>query len=153
MSADDVLRGAYDEARDVEAAIDFMRGCPFVDTRRVSIGGHSVGGIVTVIAAARRRDIAAVVSAAGGITWTQDGVQQGYPAVKALWRVEAPKLTAPVLLLYGRFDTVVPPELGSDLAALLNARGANVTFDVYPGDHGAFPVASIIAFLDQNAGK
>ncbi len=77
LHAADVIKGAYDEAADVEAALDFVKACPFVDPARVALGGHSVGGIVTVVAAGRRPDAAAVVTINAGITWTLDACRKG----------------------------------------------------------------------------
>ena len=144
----DVIDGAYDEARDVHAAVEYVAGCPFVDARRIAIGGHSVGGLVSVIAAAKNSDLAGVVSVNGGITWTQNGIQRGFPAVSAVWRGEAEHLTMPVLLLHGQDDTVVTPELSRELAELLRKRGAPVTLKIFPGDHSVFPIDEVVRFLD-----
>jgi dipeptidyl aminopeptidase/acylaminoacyl peptidase len=121
-----------------------------VDGRRIGIGGHSVGGLVTVIAATKRPDVAGVLSINGGITWIQTGVQEGYPAVSAVWRAEAKGLSAPILLLHGRDDAVVTPELSRELAGLLERRGVQVTFKLYPGGHHSFPIDEILRFLDDN---
>ncbi len=144
----DVINGAYDEARDVQSGVKYLTGCPFVDGRRIAIGGQSVGGLVSVIAAAKNSDLAAVVSVNSGITWTQNGIQQGFPAVSAVWRAEAEHLTVPVLLLHGQDDTVVTPELSRELAKLLRQRGAPVTLKIFPGGHSVFPIDEVIRFLD-----
>ena len=145
----DVINGAYDEARDVHAAVEYLAGCPFVDGRRIAIGGHSVGGLVSVIAsAAKNSNLAAVVSVNGGITWTQNGIQRGFPAVSAVWRAEVEHLTMPVLLLHAQDDTVVSPELSRELAELLRQRGAPVTLKIFPGDHSVFPIEEVVRFLD-----
>ena len=144
----DVISGAYDEARDVQAAVEYLAGCPFVDARRIAIGGHSVGGLVSVIAAAKNAELAAVISVNGGITWTQNGIQRGFPAVSAVWRAEAAHLAMPVLLLHGRDDKVVTPELSRELAELLRQRGAPVTLKIFPGDHSVFPIDEVVRFLD-----
>ena len=143
-----MISGAYDEARDVQSAVEYLMGCPFVDGRRIAIGGHSVGGLVSVITAAKNSDLAAVVSVNGGITWTQNGIQRGFPAVSAVWRAEAERLAIPVLLLHGRGDTIVTPELSSELADLLQHRASPVTLKIYQGDHYVFPIDEIVRFLD-----
>jgi len=145
----DVINGAYEEARDVEAAVEYLADCSFVDRRRIAIGGHSVGGLVSVIAAAKQSGLAAVVSVNGGITWTQNGIQQGFPAVGAVWRAEAEHLTAPLLLLHGQDDTVVTPQLSRELAELLQQRSAPVTLKIFPGDHSVFPIDEVVKFLDE----
>ena len=145
----DVINGAYDEARDVHAAVEYLASCPFVDGRRIAIGGHSVGGLVSVIAAAKNSNLAAVVSVNGGITWTQNGIQRGFPAVSAVWRAEAEHLTMPVLLLHGQDDKVVTPELSRELADLLRQRAAPVTLKIFPGDHSVFPIDEVVRFFDE----
>jgi dipeptidyl aminopeptidase/acylaminoacyl peptidase len=150
LRASDVIYGAYEEAKDVQAAVEYLRGCSFVDGRRIAIGGHSVGGLVTVIAATKRPDVAGLVSINGGITWIQNGVQEGYPAVSAVWRAEAKRLSAPTLLLHGRDDAVVTPELSRELASLLQRRAVQVTLKLYPGGHHSFPIDEIVRFLDEN---
>ena len=148
-----VIHGAYEEAKDVQAAIQYLQGCSFVDGRRIAIGGHSVGGLVTVIAATRLPDVAGVVSINGGITWLQNGVQEGYPAVRTVWRTEAKRLTAPILLLHGRDDAIVTPVLSHDLAGLLQQYGVPVTLKLYEGGHNFFPIDEIVRFLDANVKK
>lgn len=149
-TAADVIRGAYEEARDVQAAFEWLRAQPFVDPNRIAIGGHSVGGLVSVIAASKCAGVAAVVSVNGGITWVRDGVQEGYPAVRAVWREEADRLRGPVLLLYGTRDEVVPPWLGAELAELLQQRSCPVALRLYDGPHLVFPVEEIVRFLSEN---
>jgi dipeptidyl aminopeptidase/acylaminoacyl peptidase len=149
LNVSGVINGAYDEARDVQSAVEYLNGCPFVDGRRIAIGGHSVGGLISIIAAAKNSQLASVVSVNGGITWTENGVQRGYPAVSAVWRAEAEHLTMPVLLLHGESDTVVTPELSRELAELLRQRGAPVSLKIFPGDHSVFPTDEVVRFLDD----
>ncbi len=148
LTVSQVITGAYDEAHDVRSAVEYLKGCPFVDPERIAMGGHSLGGLVTVIAAAKQSDLAAVVSISGGITWTQNGIEQGFPAVRSVWHREAEYLSAPILLLHGRDDAVITPELSRELARLLQDRGAPVTLKIYPGDHYKIPVDEIAKFLD-----
>jgi dipeptidyl aminopeptidase/acylaminoacyl peptidase len=148
LRVSDVISGAYNEARDVQSAVGYLRGCPFVDPQRIVIGGHSLGGLVAVITAAKHPDLAGIVSINGGITWTQNGIEQGFPAVSAVWRAEAAHLSTPVLLLHGRDDAVVTPELSRELAGLLQDRAAPVTLKIYPGDHYTIPIGEILKFLD-----
>ena len=148
LNVSDVIDGAYDEARDVQSAVEYLTGCPFVDAKRIVVGGHSVGSLVSVIAAAKNSQLAALVSVNGGISWIQNGMQRGFPAVSAVWRAEAGFLTAPVLLLHAQDDTVVTPELSRELAELLRQRGAPVRLKIFPGDHSVFPVDEVLRFLD-----
>jgi dipeptidyl aminopeptidase/acylaminoacyl peptidase len=68
--------------------------------------------------------------------------------VSNVWRAEAENLLAPVLLLHGRDDTVVTPELSRELAGFLEARAAPVTLKIYPGGHHTIPIDEIVRFLD-----
>lgn len=149
LNVSDVINGAYDEARDVQSAVEYLKGCPFVDGNRIAIGGHSAGGLISIIAAAKNPQLACVVSVNGGVSWTQNGMQRGYPAVSAVWRAEAEHLTMPVLLLHAESDTIVTPELSRELAELLRQRSAQVTLKLFPGDHSVYPADEIIQFLDR----
>ena len=44
--------GFYGEVTDLLAAIDFVRGLPYVDEERVFLGGHSTGGTLALLAVA-----------------------------------------------------------------------------------------------------
>src|SRR5262245_29610445 len=62
--ASDIMRGAEAETGDVIAALDYLRGQPYVDRDRVAVGGHSLGGFVSVMAATRDPRFAALISMA-----------------------------------------------------------------------------------------
>lgn len=53
------------ETDDVLAAVEYLRGVPFADARRLAIVGWSVGGIVTMLALKRSSAFAAAVNQAG----------------------------------------------------------------------------------------
>jgi dienelactone hydrolase len=50
---------------DYESAFDFLKGRPEIDNGRIGLEGHSEGGIIVFMIAARRPDVAFVVSLAG----------------------------------------------------------------------------------------
>lgn len=54
-----------DFARDAEAAFDFVRNHEGIDPKRVGLVGHSEGGLIAPMVAARRADVAFVVLLAG----------------------------------------------------------------------------------------
>src|SRR5258708_35514239 len=60
------MRGAEEETGDVIAALDYLVGLPYVDKERVGVGGVSLGGLVSVMAAARDPRFKALISMAGG---------------------------------------------------------------------------------------
>jgi dipeptidyl aminopeptidase/acylaminoacyl peptidase len=51
-------------AEDLESAFDWLRRCPGIDPRRIALIGHSVGAAAALLVAARRGEVAAVVSLA-----------------------------------------------------------------------------------------
>ncbi|MCC6525958.1 MAG: alpha/beta fold hydrolase [Polyangiaceae bacterium] len=52
-------------ATDVEAGLAFLKTQPDVDPKRLGLVGHSEGGIIAAVVAARSKDVAFVVSLAG----------------------------------------------------------------------------------------
>lgn len=56
---------SMDFANDAEASFAFLRGRREVDPRRVGLVGHSEGGLIAPIIAARNRDVAFIVLLAG----------------------------------------------------------------------------------------
>jgi dipeptidyl aminopeptidase/acylaminoacyl peptidase len=150
LSVDQFERLLYEEATDVMAAFAFLSECPFVDPRRVAIGGHSTGGFITVVAAARLPNVAAVANINGGISWSQGGVQHGWPATKAMFVREAPKIRAPVFVLLGSRDDQLPPDIGLTLAEALRRQGGPVEVRVYVGGHVDWPVDELVKFLNKH---
>lgn len=150
LSVDQFERLLYEEATDVMAAFTFLGECPFVDPRRVAIGGHSTGGFITVVAAARLPNAAAVTNINGGISWIQGGVQHGWPVTRAMFVREAPKIKAPVLVLLGSRDEQLPPDIGLTLAEALRRQGSPVEVRVYMGGHVDWPVDALVEFLDKH---
>jgi uncharacterized protein len=62
-----VYKGAttFDFASDAEAAVRFLRSRPEVDTRRIGIIGHSEGGLIAPLVAARDPELDFIVMLAG----------------------------------------------------------------------------------------
>ncbi len=54
-----------DFADDAQAGVDYLKTRPEVDARRIGLIGHSEGGVIAPIVAARDRDVAFVVMMAG----------------------------------------------------------------------------------------
>jgi dienelactone hydrolase len=61
-----------DHLQDVLAALDFLKGLPQVDHRRIAVAGHSFGGQLTILAAERDNAIrAAVAFGAAAASWNR----------------------------------------------------------------------------------
>jgi fermentation-respiration switch protein FrsA (DUF1100 family) len=66
-----------DFATDVEAAVAYLKTRPEVDPHRIGLAGHSEGGIIAPMVAARNRDVAFIVMMAGsGVSGDQIVVAQ-----------------------------------------------------------------------------
>jgi dienelactone hydrolase len=162
-TAADVMRGAEAEADDVIAALDYLRELPFVDKECVAVGGVSLGGLVTIIAAAREPRFRAVISMAGGYRQTEreGGADEAWPLVEAAWKKAAVTITAPTLILWSQNDMQVHLDVGRALERELRKAGKEVERKVYPGfeDNGhrlfsspkGFPVfvPDVVRFLDE----
>ena len=126
------------DAGDLLAAVEHMRAQPFVDGERIAVGGHSLGGLIAVLAASREPRIRAVVSLAGGWTWHENGQPTAGSYVGTAWRDAARSITSPVLIMWSKNDTTLAPDVGRDLERHLQRAGRPVTFVLYPpfGDNG-----------------
>jgi len=59
----------FDFATDAEAALDFLKSRPEIDTAKLGLIGHSEGGIIAPIIASKRKDVDFIVLMAGtGVT-------------------------------------------------------------------------------------
>ena len=141
---------------DVLAGLAFLKTTPGVDTRRVAIAGHSFGGQLTLLAAARDATLrAAVTFAAAAQRW--DGSQE----LRETLVTAARNIQAPVLLMHAANDYSTQP---ARVMAAERAR-AHKTFEmkIYPAvgttaaeGHGAVytDVAAwegdVFRFLDEH---
>lgn len=156
----EVARG---EVNDVLNAMDWARAMRFVDPQRVVMWGHSHGGCIALLAAARRPEIKAVVTIGAPVEladchrhWVR--TVELVPALKPLvglslpiggtpeqvpqeWKIRSPlyvadRIKCPVLLVQGGRDDAVPPDQARRMAAALQAAGnrhARVLFDADAG--------------------
>src|SRR5262249_36954809 len=83
-----------DFADDVEAGVAFLKSRPDIDPRQIGLIGHSEGGVIAPIVAARSPDVAFIVLLAGtGLTGEQILYLQGQAILKGMG-VSAPQLLA-----------------------------------------------------------
>ncbi len=139
--ASDVMRGAEEEAGDVVAALEYLQTLPSVDPERISVGGVSLGGLVSIMAASRDARFKAVISMAGGYRQGgQGGVDEAWPLVQGVWKNGAQKIQAPVLILCSKNDMIIDEGEGRQLEKELRRTGKSVEMKVYPAfrDNGHF---------------
>jgi len=139
--ASDVMRGAEEEAGDVVAALEYLQTLPSVDPERISVGGVSLGGLVSIMAASRDARFKAVISMAGGYRQGgQDGVDEAWPLVQGVWKNGAQKIRASVLILWSKNDMMIDEDEGRQLEKELRRTGKSVEMKVYPAfrDNGHF---------------
>jgi len=166
QSAYAVYSSIQTDATDLLAAVEYLRTRSFVDPDRVAVGGHSVGGIVSVLAGARDPKLRAVISLAGGFAW-RDNLrgETSTPFVDSAWKESARTMTAPVLILWSKNDTLLEVDVGRDLEKRLRAAGKRVEMIVYPpyGQNGHFMFnrangtsvfsAGLLRFLNDNTAR
>lgn len=89
---------------DALGAIEYIRGRPDVDPSRVAVYGHSQGGMLSILAAARNTGIQAIVaSAPGAVNWASG------PELREMLRTAAKSARAPVFFLQAANDHDLTP--------------------------------------------
>lgn len=141
-----------------------------VDGRRLIIRGSSAGGFTTLCALAFHDDFACGASLYGiGDLQTLaadthkfeahylDRLIGPWPAARELYLARSPlhhleRLNAPLLLLQGADDAVVPPAQSRRMHAALKAKGVPVAYLEFAGEqHGFRDAANIVRALQAEA--
>ena len=147
----------FPEVADVMATLDHLVAAGIADPARVAIEGWSWGGYVALLAAGLHPDRWAAVI--GGIPVCDSvlthedcsppqraydvAIMGGTPTeLMDLYAQRSPstyadRVSAPVLLIAGQFDSACPIRQVRYYAGLLEARGASVTTHVYDAGHHA----------------
>ena len=113
------------ELSDAAAALNFLRGLPEVDARKVAIVAHSFGGSLTILQAERVPDLRAVVIfSAAGYSWDQSA------ELRARLLAAMAHIRAPVFLIHAANDYSVSP--GNALDARLAQLGKPHQLKIYP---------------------
>jgi dienelactone hydrolase len=132
-SAAEVMRGAEEETGDVIAALDYLSGLPYVDKERVGVGGVSLGGLVSVMAAARDPRFKALISMAGGYRQSgYRGADEAWGPLQGIWEESARRIHVPVLILWSKNDMLLERDVGRELEKDLRLAGKRVEMTVYP---------------------
>lgn len=168
------------DVEDTIAAIEFLKTLDYVDSDRIGVYGGSHGGYIALMCA-WKTDVKAVVEAAGFCDlgsmadtlltrrgeWynimidfyggTPDEVPEQYQKYSPCGHVEA--FTAPVFIIHGKMDNVVPAEHAYRLQELLELY--KKPYEIYlseTGEHGFYHKKSketetvwelIFAFFDK----
>ena len=93
-----------DHLADALAGLAFLRKLPEVDRGRVAVVGHSFGGSLGLLVAARDKSLRAVVNFAGAA-----GSWEGSAELQETLIAAVDRLTAPVLFVYAANDFSVAP--------------------------------------------
>jgi len=114
-----------EELNDELSGLTFLRSLPGVDSRRVSVVGHSFGGPLALLLAERDPSLRAVVSFGGAAaSWPRSS----YLRERLLGAVK--KLTTPVFFIYAANDYSITP--GEVLDAELARLGKVHRLKVFP---------------------
>lgn len=162
-------------AEDLEHALSWLKWQPGVDSRRIGLVGHSVGGAAALLAASRRDDLVAVVCIAAFAhpktvmrrllaAWRVPYVPFGWYILQYVQHVIghrfddiAPlntigRLRCPVLLVHGSEDATVPVAEAQALYA--RHCGAADRLLVVKGSHDSYEdlerqIGDLTGFLDE----
>ena len=175
-SDDDTFSSLPRFAEDLEHAVDWLRARPEVDARRIGLLGHSVGAGAALLVAARRHDVAAVVSLSAfahpagmmrrwlrwkGIpyrpfgwyvlAYVQHVIGHRFDDIAPLRTIA--DVACPVLLVHGTEDDIVPVNDAHEILAA--ARPGQARLLLIPGKHDDFtdidgPLAEVVDFLDKS---
>ena len=115
---------------DVQAAVNYLKAQPFVQSDRIGIVGFCFGGRVSYLAACNVSDLKATVVYYGGRIMGALG--DGASPFE-----QTSKITSPVLGLFGEEDQNPSPEDVAKIDAELTRLGKDHEFHTYPGcGHG-----------------
>ena len=116
---------------DVQAAVDYLKAQPFVQSDKIGIVGFCFGGRVSYLAACTVSGLSAAVVYYGGGIMNALGGDGPSPFD------QTGNITAPVLGLFGEEDGNPTPADVNQIDAALTAAGKTHEFHMYPGcGHG-----------------
>ena len=145
-----------DHLQDVLAAMSFLKDLAYVDTRRVAVAGHSLGGQLTLLGASRDHTVrAAVTFGAAAASWDAS------PELRDRLIEAVRELTMPVMLIQAANDYSLSPSSAMD--GELSRLSKPHLRKIYPAFGGTqihghnflyFDIArweqDVFAFLDAN---
>jgi dipeptidyl aminopeptidase/acylaminoacyl peptidase len=160
---------------DVEDGADALVKAGMVDARRICIMGASYGGYAALAGATVTPDRYACAVSVNGVSDPErmlsdaKGSYLGKRGMAAEWwsksmgdakhlhtvspKAQAAKARAPILIIHGTEDTVVPVEQSRRMTATLKAAGKNVTYVELKGDDHWLSSASMRTQMLQEVEK
>lgn len=158
-----IVEVAAGEVRDVLNVLPLLARVPGIDARKVAIVGVSHGALISALAAAREPEVDAVVTADGVMDiygWWRHLQQKGISGRDDLSRRiygngpehkpmafsarhalnQIPNLKAPVFIVQGGRDDIVPVEQAITFKAHLDRAGHPAALNIYPHCRHAFLV-------------
>jgi dipeptidyl aminopeptidase/acylaminoacyl peptidase len=156
------------DVQDCVAAAEFLVNRGDVDGDRLMIRGGSAGGF-TVLAALADHDVFAVGASRYGVADLAalaadthkfesrylDTLVGRWPEDEAIYRERAPinrvdRFSAPMIVLQGDEDPIVPPNQSEMIVAALEQRGIPVCYRLFSGEqHGFRRAENVVAALES----
>jgi dipeptidyl aminopeptidase/acylaminoacyl peptidase len=155
------------DVEDVIAAACFLADTGRIDPRRIAIRGGSAGGF-TVMAALSQSDVFTAGADFYGVADLEalardthkfesrylDGLIGPWPEAKAIYDARSPinhlaGFTAPLLILQGAEDPIVPPNQAHMIRDALKAKGVPVAYVEFPGEGHGFRRAENIVRANE----
>lgn len=120
---------------DVQAAVDFLAAHPAVAGRPVGVTGFCMGGQYAILAACTGTGLAACAPFYGMLAYPddRDRAKKPHSALDV-----APRLSCPLLGLYGEEDALIPLEQVEAFRERAAASGQPAEIVLYPGAGHAF---------------
>lgn len=144
----------YDEVDDVLAAVDFLSKQPFVDKRNIFVAGHSIGGVLTLLAAEASDKFRAAASFSGSPD-QKLLLQFGFPKDQIPFDQTDPRefqmrsplayassLKVPTRIYYGGYEKIFDATSRKTAEIARNAK-LDVQAIVTPGNHESHVYSSV----------
>lgn len=147
-------------AQDLQAAVQYMQGKPFVDGKRIVLLGQSTGGhSVIATGSLNLPGVVGVVNFAGGRGSTAPDVVRDADSLVESYRVFGKTFKVPTIWLYSENDHYFGPALARKFLTAFQEGGAEVDFVSLPASgedgHSSFLrardnwVESVLEFLKR----
>ena len=114
------------------AAIEWLKRRPEAKRDRIVLVGKSLGGFVSLLVAAEKPDLRAVVSLAGGYGFGDRVMGPIMLFVQAELQNAARRIQIPTLMMHAENDRIVPVQFSRMVAEKLLAHGVPATARIYP---------------------